>query len=334
MRLSYIFTQEFKRTTVFIFLVLIALGLSLVIAQILFMSISVIGIVEGSSHGIKVSGYVFNFQGNGVSSEVKVSYYDFQESVRTNNGSFCIYLPVAYIQNSTKVDVIVSSFPKDLNLTLSIPNSSTTFVFSRLFLKYYSSQNLSIISVNGKTFIAVDPKRENLNYTIVEINSDNVNLPMNINFTYNNFSNTLKIPLIILLLFIFSFIDLMSYYLLSSFPRGELRQIMRLVGISKVYVGKLIAEIPLIITLSSLPFYLFEVILIGNNFALILPYIIASISFSLGVYGLAPFGSKNMIYYSVVLGFYIVNLVIYDRYLYSVLASLLLLVGYLKLTRS
>jgi hypothetical protein len=323
--------QEFKRSIVFVFLILIALSLSLIAAQILSESISVIGIVEGSSYGIKVSGYVFDFQGKGVSSEIKLSYYNFTESVKTNNGSFYLYLPVAYIQNNTRINVIINSFQKNVNLTLTIPNSSTTFAFSSLFLKYYSSQNLSIISVKGKTFIAVDSKQENSNYTIFEINSDNVNLPLDVNFTYNNFSNTLKIPLIILLLFFFSFIDLMDYYLLSSFPRGELRQIMRLVGTIKVYVGKLIAEIPLTIMLSSLPFYLFEFILIGNDIALILPYMIASISFSLGVYGLAPFGSKNMIYYSVILGFYIVNLVIYDRYLYSLLATLLLIVGYIKL---
>ncbi|AGJ63560.1 hypothetical protein [Saccharolobus islandicus] len=331
MRFSYIFMQEFKRSIVFVFLILIALSLSLIAAQILSESISVIGIVEGSSYGIKVSGYVFDFQGKGVSSEIKLSYYNFTESVKTNNGSFYLYLPVAYIQNNTRINVIINSFQKNVNLTLTIPNSSTTFAFSSLFLKYYSSQNLSIISVKGKTFIAVDPKQDSSNYTIFEINSDNVNLPLDVNFTYNNFSNTLKIPLIILLLFFFSFIDLMDYYLLSSFPRGELRQIMRLVGTIKVYVGKLIAEIPLTIMLSSLPFYLFEFILIGNDIALILPYMIASISFSLGVYGLAPFGSKNMIYYSVILGFYIINLVIYDRYLYSLLATLLLIVGYIKL---
>ncbi|WP_218266798.1 hypothetical protein [Saccharolobus shibatae] len=334
MRLSYIFMQEFKRSVAFVFLILIALSLSLIAAQILSMSISVVGIIEGSSYGIKVAGYVFDFQGKGVSSEIKVSYYNFTESVKTNNGSFYLYLPVAYVQNSTRINVIINSFQKHVNLTLSIQNSSTTFAFSSLFLKYYSSQNLSIISVKGKTFIATDPKQENLNYTIFEVSSDNVNLPLNVNFTYSNFSNTLKIPLIILLLFILSFIALMSYYLLSSFPRGELSQIMRLVGTSKVYVGKLLAEIPLTIMLSSLPFYLFELILIGNDFTLILPYIIASISFSLGVYGLAPFGSKNMIYYSVILGFYIVNLVIYDKYLYSLFATLLLMVGYVKLRRS
>ncbi|MCH4815562.1 MAG: hypothetical protein QXY87_07550 [Saccharolobus sp.] len=334
MRLSYIFMQEFKRSVAFVFLILIALSLSLIAAQILSMSISVVGIIEGSSYGIKVAGYVFDFQGKGVSSEIKVSYYNFTESVKTNNGSFYLYLPVAYVQNSTRINVIINSFQKHVNLTLSIQNSSTTFAFSSLFLKYYSSQNLSIISVKGKTFIATDPEQENLNYTIFEVSSDNVNLPLNVNFTYSNFSNTLKIPLIILLLFILSFIALMSYYLLSSFPRGELSQIMRLVGTSKVYVGKLLAEIPLTIMLSSLPFYLFELILIGNDFTLILPYIIASISFSLGVYGLAPFGSKNMIYYSVILGFYIVNLVIYDRYLYSLFATLLLMVGYVKLRRS
>ncbi|QXJ27526.1 hypothetical protein J5U23_00393 [Saccharolobus shibatae B12] len=326
--------QEFKRSVAFVFLILIALSLSLIAAQILSMSISVVGIIEGSSYGIKVAGYVFDFQGKGVSSEIKVSYYNFTESVKTNNGSFYLYLPVAYVQNSTRINVIINSFQKHVNLTLSIQNSSTTFAFSSLFLKYYSSQNLSIISVKGKTFIATDPKQENLNYTIFEVSSDNVNLPLNVNFTYSNFSNTLKIPLIILLLFILSFIALMSYYLLSSFPRGELSQIMRLVGTSKVYVGKLLAEIPLTIMLSSLPFYLFELILIGNDFTLILPYIIASISFSLGVYGLAPFGSKNMIYYSVILGFYIVNLVIYDKYLYSLFATLLLMVGYVKLRRS
>ncbi|QXJ33877.1 hypothetical protein [Saccharolobus shibatae] len=334
MKLSYIFMQEFKRSVAFVFLILIALSLSLIAAQILSMSISVVGIIEGSSYGIKVAGYVFDFQGKGVNSVIKVSYYNFTESVKTNNGSFYLYLPVAYVQNSTRINVIIDSFQKHVNLTLSIQNSSTTFAFSSLFLKYYSSQNLSIISVKGKTFIATDPKQENLNYTIFEVSSDNVNLPLNVNFTYSNFSNTLKIPLIILLLFILSFIALMSYYLLSSFPRGELSQIMRLVGTSKVYVGRLLAEIPLTIMLSTLPFYLFELILIGNDFALILPYIIASISFSLGVYGLAPFGSKNMIYYSVILGFYIVNLVIYDRYLYSLFATLLLMVGYVKLRRS
>ncbi|QXJ30841.1 hypothetical protein [Saccharolobus shibatae] len=334
MKLSYIFMQEFKRSVAFVFLILIALSLSLIAAQILSMSISVVGIIEGSSYGIKVAGYVFDFQGKGVNSVIRVSYYNFTESVKTNNGSFYLYLPVAYVQNSSKINVIIDSFQKHVNLTLSIQNSSTTFAFSSLFLKYYSSQNLSIISVKGKTFIATDPKQENLNYTIFEVSSDNVNLPLNVNFTYSNFSNTLKIPLIILLLFILSFIALMSFYLLSSFPRGELSQIMRLVGTSKVYVGKLLAEIPLTIMLSTLPFYLFELILIGNDFALILPYIIASISFSLGVYGLAPFGSKNMIYYSVILGFYIVNLVIYDRYLYSLFATLLLMVGYVKLRRS
>ncbi|SAI86741.1 hypothetical protein AB1303_08480 [Saccharolobus solfataricus] len=336
MKLSYIFMQEFKRSVAFVFLILIALSLSLIVGQILSMSISVVGIIQGSSYGIKVSGYVFDFQGNGVSSEIKLSYYNFTESVKTNNGSFYLYLPVAYVHNSTRINLIIikNSLQKSVNLTVYIPNSSTTFAFSSLFLKYYSSQNLSIISVKGKTFIAVDPEQENLNYTISEIDSDNVNLPLNVNFTYNNFSNTLKIPLIILLIFVFSFIDLMSYYLLSSFPRGELRQIIRLVGISKVYIGKLLAEIPLIIMLSSLPFYLFEFILIGNNIVLILPYIIASISFSLGVYGLAPFGSKNMIYYSVILGFYIINLIIYDRYLDSLLATILLIVGYVKMRLS
>ncbi|WP_338599017.1 hypothetical protein V6M85_09075 [Sulfolobus tengchongensis] len=343
MKFSYTFTQEFKRTLIYLYVILIALASAYVIGQFSTRSANVIGIVEYSTNGIKVTGYVFDFQGKGISSTVKAIYEDSRVTTKTNNGSFSLCLPITY-ESINKINIVIDSSEGNLNFSI-ISRPFTTFAYGTLYLKLLSSQNLSIISVKGKTFVALNPyslrnyingMQIDSNTSIFVVNSDNVTSPNPLTLEYyNNNSNlidSLKMYLILLLSSNFALIDFVSYFLLSSFPRGELKEIIRLVGLAKVYLAKLIAEIPLIIGLSTLPFYLFLVTVMGNvnyyTINLIIPYSIGSFTFSLGIYGLSPLGSKNMIYYSIILALYITNLIVYDRYIYCLISTFLLLLGY------
>ncbi|MDT7862359.1 MAG: hypothetical protein RRA45_09120 [Saccharolobus sp.] len=342
MRSFYIFTLELKRALLFSFIILLGISISLIITQIPILSINAVGIVDASAYGIRIAGYVFNFYGKGVPAIVEINYNNITEKITTENGSFNILIPFAYIEHSP-IKISINSYFTNIGIEIRA-SSISTFSINTVSIASASTNYLSMIVVKGRTIIALNPQKVNyiivngkimkVNRTIFTINSQNVSLPYSIPITYYGKSLMLmglKFHLLAILIFTFALIDIAFYFLLSSFPRGELKEIIRLVGLERIYFIKLAALIPLVLLLSTVPFYLFLVIEGVFNITTLVKYLISVIGFALGTFGLSPFGSKNMIYYSIILGIYIANLTFYNESTYSLLTSLLVIAGYFKL---
>ncbi|TRM76405.1 hypothetical protein DJ524_01435 [Sulfolobus sp. D5] len=330
----------------FSFILLIGLSSSILLVQLPTFSANIVGVSEASVYGIRVVGYVFNSHGEGLPSKIIIQYYKHEYTFTTFNGSFNIFLNVTYIDGSTiklNIEPIIFSPIFSYQFTL-VPNHFITFSHVSSAIEGINTQTLSMISVKGKTFIAADPnlyqylvsngKYVSLNYYLLEVNSDNVSLPYEAPLIYYGNSlilQSLSPHLTVLLVTIFALIDVFNYFELSVFPRGELKGIIRFVGIERIYFSKLLAGLILTLILSTISFITFLEISGILEMSILVKYLIDSLAFYLGTFGLSPFGSKNMIYSSVTLGIYIIGLTYYVNYAYVLLTSLLIIIGYLKL---
>ncbi len=347
MRFSYIFTLEVKRVLItFSFILLIGLSSSIFLLQLPTFSVNIIGVSEASVYGIRVAGYVFNSHGEGLPSKIIIQYCKHEYTFITFNGSFNIFINRTYINGKViklNIEPIIFSPIFSYQFTL-VPNHFVTFSHVSSAIEEVNTQTLSMISVKGKTFIATDPnlyqylmfngKYVSLNYYVFEVNSDNVSFPYGVPLIYYGNSlilQSLSPHLTLLLIIIFALIDVFNYFELSVFPRGELKGIIRFIGIERIYFSKLLSGLILTLILSIISFVTFLEMSGILETSTLVKYLIDSLAFYLGTFGLSPFGSKNMIYSSVTLGAYIIGLTYYDNYLYTLLSSLLIIIGYLRL---
>ncbi|BFH72102.1 hypothetical protein SJAV_00460 [Sulfurisphaera javensis] len=310
MRYSYIFIVELKRLYFFVPLILFLLAISSFLLYVLsFYFFNVIGYTEASFFGVKVNGYVFNYYGQGISSIIKVYINNnlIGEEI-SKNGSFSIYSHVSYIQGQKiKIEILANS----RKIIISV-NPNSAFQYISIAKGSFISRNLSVVEVDGKV----------------------LSIPSYYNVSIASKFNLLSLPwssILILMIITMVFVDIYSYFNLSIFPRKEYKEIARIIGIERIYIAKLLTTLLFSFSASIFPFLLMTALLGIFGFSLFSKYLISLLSFSLGVFGLSPFGSKNIIYYSTVLASYIISFFIYQESYYSLVSIVLVLIGYLKI---
>ncbi|AWR96771.2 hypothetical protein DFR86_03840 [Acidianus sulfidivorans JP7] len=128
--------------------------------------------------------------------------------------------------------------------------------------------------------------------------------------------------------------EILSYPILSQFPRKEVDEIMRLIGVENVYFSKMISIIILSIPLFLLPIYIYSYFTgIQYNTFIVIQSLVSLFSLCFGIIGLFTLlNSKEAILTSIVLIDYILDLLYFNIYIYLLLLSIIItIVGYMKI---
>lgn len=306
MKYSYIFTVELRKIFSFLFLIFFLITSTLILVIFPYFSPNVVGYVEASVYGIKIVGYVFNYYNQGMNAIVKVYLSnELLNVIVTHNGSFCITTNISYFGEEIKIVIITLFSHIDLFVN---PNSAFSYItFSK---SYIEEKNFSVVVVDGG-IISVPPTN------IIPMTQPNL-----LFFPWSFILILFVVTLVIITIF--------SYFYLSPFPREEYKGIMRIVGEFPIYMSKLIASLIFSLILSIISFPLLTLIMGIYSSSLFLRYILNVLLYTLGVYGIAPFGTRNLLYYSSILAIYTTSFFIYNEF-FNLFFLLIPVIGFMKI---
>lgn len=338
MRFSNVFMLEIKKLLPLFFLVLVSMAVTLGIAQLSSSSFDVIGAISYSSYGVIVGGYGFNFCGQGVPLTVNITINGFHKIIKSENGTFLVYIPLIFPKGS-KLTINITFGKENYVVSKVLTRNFTTFVYAPVSYFSINYNNISVIYVKGKAVVAtslkciyVNGEKMDVNSTIFVINSDNVKPPFD-NYTLTDLQviKDEEYCIISLLGVNMGLILLTAYYYLSVFPRRLLDLIFRLIGVGKIYLSKTIS-MSIFTLLTSLPSLIIFALLKGIFLSSIVPYILIELVYSMAVLGISPLvSSKGLVYSSITLAGYLLNLVFYNEETLSLAFLILPLIGYIKL---
>ncbi|BDC18782.1 hypothetical protein [Acidianus sp. HS-5] len=327
---------EIKRAFPMFFLVAVSLLVTLGIASLPPPSFNVVGAIAYSPAGVKVGGYAFNFYGQGVPVTINVSIEGFHEIVKSNNGTFLVNVHVLFPNGSTLV-VCVTHGKEKYVTTEVLVKDFITFANASMSYSVLNYDNVSMVYVKGETVVAtflkciyVNGEKVPVNSTVFVVNSDNVRPPFG---EYSLSDSQIVGKCIYTILTILGvnmgIIILTAYSYLSVFPRKQLELIMRLKGISKVFLSKMLVMLAFSSLLSFPSLLIFSAIR-GIFLSSALHYVLVVIMYSLAVYGISPLvNSKELVYSSIVIAWYLLGSLLYNTF--NLFFLLFPLVGLFKL---
>ncbi|ARM75263.1 hypothetical protein B6F84_03940 [Acidianus manzaensis] len=337
MLFSDIILEIKKNAILFLLILLILLSIPVFLSS-LNQPFNVIGIVKYNKTGIQISGFIFNYYGKGVKTQINIIVNSSRIFTLTNdNGNFTILLNSTFL-TSENITLLIRHLFYTEKITLDKYNSTFAYASNKI-LGYYISKTLSIVTVYHKSVIAVYPKNTiSINgekYSrqgIFEVTSNSSVYPKESYFGYSRIYQENKIYSIGIIVSSIIGLEILSYFSLSQFPRKELDELMRLIGIKTVYFSKFTSILLFGIFLFLIPilFYNYLENLPLNFF--VVQSIFSALSFSFGIVGIYSFlDSKESILASIVLSDYILDLVYFNLGILSVLSFILLISGYLKI---
>lgn len=341
MRFFSVFMLEIKRIFSLFFLIAISILVAVSLAQLHSPSFNIIGVIACSSDGVEIVGYGFNFDGQGVPLTLNISINGIQKTVVSNNGTFSTFIPILF-PNGSNITIHIHSNNETYVISKILSNNFTTFAETSIDYSKIEYNNISMVYVKGITVIAASPsikyiyvngEKMNVNSNILTVGSDNVKPPFG---KMDNLKDSQIIGKNIY--YILSIIgtnmglvSIIAYFYLSVFPRRQLDLIFRVAGVSKIYLSKLFSMLILTL-LISLPSIAIFAEIKGIFLSSITPYLFIMIMYSLAVYGISPLmKSKELIYTTVIIAAYLLNLVFYNAEILSTVALILPLIGFIKL---
>ena len=343
MRFFSVFSLEIKRLFSLFFLIAVSILVALSVAQLQTSSFNVVGIITYSSLYVEVSGYGFNFHGQGVPLIINISINGLQKNIVSNNGTFSVLIPMVDPQGSL-ITIHISSSNENFVISKYLLNNFTTFAKVSEAYSKIEYNNISMVYVKGVTvgaasssvkYVYVNGQKMYIDSNIFYVKSDNVKISYG---NINNLGDSLIIEKNIYYILIviganMGLISIIAYFNLSVFPRQQMDLIFRLIGVSKIYFSKLLSMLllTLLISVSSLVVFAY---IKGIFLSSLIPYLVIMLMYFLAIYGISPLiGSRELIYSSIVIAVYLLNLVFYNAEILSLIALILPLVGFIKLWR-
>ena len=267
---------------------------------------------------------------------VNVSIGGYHEVVKSNNGTFLVYVHVLFPNGSTLTVCVIHGKEKYV-ITKTLVKDFVTFADASMSYSVLHYDNVSMVYVKGETVVAtflkyiyVDGEKVPVNSTVFVVNSDNVRPPFGeYSLSDSQIVDACLYSILAIVGVDMGLVILTAYYYLSVFPRKQLELIMRLKGVSKIYLSKMLVMLAFSSLLSFPSLLIFSAIR-GIVFSSVLHYVLIVIMYSLAVYGISPLvNSKELVYSSVVIAWYLLSSLIYNTF--NLFFLLFPLVGFFKL---